>query len=135
MKKLNVIYAGWGERYTLGVLADNGRDILFEYTPEALKRGLEVSPFKLPLSSQTYGNHPDHQMRLPGFISDSLPDGWGILVMDRLFRRQGLEPSQVSPLHRLAFIGESEQQLDTCLMDSNTKCVDFLEKPSGSTHF
>lgn len=53
MKKLNVIYAGWGERFALGVLADNGRDILFEYTPEALKRGLEVSPFKMPLSNQT----------------------------------------------------------------------------------
>jgi serine/threonine-protein kinase HipA len=106
VKKLSVIYAGWGERYTLGVLADNGRDILFEYTPEALKRGLQVSPFKMPLSSQTYGNHPDHQLRLPGFISDALPDGWGILVMDRLFRKQGLDPSQVSPLDRLGYIGE-----------------------------
>lgn len=107
MKKLNVIYAGWGERYTLGVLADSGGDILFEYTPEALKRGLQVSPFKMPLSSQTFGNFPDHQLRLPGLISDSLPDGWGMLLMDRLFRKQGLEPSQVSPLDRLGYIGEN----------------------------
>lgn len=107
MNKLNVIYCGWGERYTLGVLADNGRDILFEYTAEALKRGLEVSPFKLPLSSNTYGNLPTHQMRLPGFISDALPDGWGMLLMDRLFRKQGLNPVQLSPLDRLACIGES----------------------------
>ncbi len=107
MKKLNVIYAGWGERYTVGVLADNGREILFEYTPEALKRGLQVSPYKLPLSSHTYGNHPDHQHRLPGFISDALPDGWGMLLTDRLFRKQGLDPSQVSPLSRLAYIGEN----------------------------
>jgi serine/threonine-protein kinase HipA len=107
MKKLNVIYEGWGERYTLGILADNGRDILFEYTPEALKRGLEVSPYKMPLSSQTYGNHPDHQLRLPGLISDALPDGWGMLVMDRLFRKQGLDPSQVSPLDRLGYIGKN----------------------------
>lgn len=107
MKKLNVIYEGWGERYILGVLADNGRDILFEYTPEALKRGLEVSPFKMPLSSQTYGNHPDHQLRLPGLISDALPDGWGMLLMDRLFRKQGLNPSQVSPLHRLSYMGKN----------------------------
>ncbi len=42
MKRLSVIYAGWGERYTLGVLADNQKDILFEFTPEALKRGHEV---------------------------------------------------------------------------------------------
>lgn len=105
MKKLNVIYAGWGERYTLGVLADNHKDILFEYTPEALKRGLEVSPFKMPLSSQAYGDHPNHQLRLPGLISDALPDGWGMLVMDRLFRKQGRNPFEVSPLDRLALLG------------------------------
>jgi len=107
MKKLNVIYAGWGERYTLGVLADNGTDILFEYTPVALKRGLEVSPFKMPLSSQTYSDHPDYQHRLPGLISDALPDGWGMLVIDRLFRKQGRNPSEVSPLDRLGYIGEN----------------------------
>jgi serine/threonine-protein kinase HipA len=107
MKKLNAIYAGWGERFALGVLADNGRDILFEYTPEAIKRGLEVSPFKLPLSNQTFGGHPDHQLRLPGLISDALPDGWGMLIMDRLFRKQGIDPRQVSPLDRLRYIGEN----------------------------
>ena len=107
MKKLNVIYAGWGERYPLGVLADNGRDILFEYTPEALKRGLNHSPFKMPLSSQTYSNHPEHQLRLPGLISDALPDGWGTLLMDRLFRKQARNPSQISALDRLGYIGEN----------------------------
>jgi serine/threonine-protein kinase HipA len=107
MKKLNVIYAGWGERFTMGVLADNGTDILFEYTPEALKRGLELSPFKMPLSSQTYSDHPDHQHRLPGLISDALPDGWGMLLFDRLFRKQGRNPSGASPLDRLGYIGEN----------------------------
>ena len=107
MKKLNVIYAGWGERFTLGVLADNGRDILFEYTAEAIKRGLEVSPFKMPLSSQTFGNLPAHQLRLPGLVSDSLPDGWGMFVMDRLFRKPGLDPAEVSPLDRLGYIGQT----------------------------
>lgn len=107
MKKLRVIYAGWGERFTLGVLADDDTDILFEYTPEALKRGLEVSPFKMPLSSQTYSDLPDHQLRLPGLISDALPDGWGMLLMDRLFRKQGRNPSEVSPLDRLGYIGEN----------------------------
>ncbi len=107
MKKLNVIYTGWGEQFLLGVLADNGRDILFEYSTEAIKRGLDLSPFKMPLSSQTFGNHPTHQLRLPGLISDSLPDGWGMLVMDRLFRKQGLDPAEVSPLDRLEYISKT----------------------------
>ena len=107
MKKLNVIYTGWGEQFLLGVLADNGRDILFEYSTEAIKRGLDLSPFKMPLSSQTFGNHPTHQLRLPGLISDSLPDGWGMLVMDRLFRKQGRDPAEVSPLDRLEYISKT----------------------------
>ena len=105
MKKLNVIYQGWGERFALGVLADNGSDLLFEYTPQAIKRGLELSPYKLPLSEKSYGDFPEHQLRLPGLISDALPDGWGMLLMDRLFRKEKRNLAQVSPLDRLAFIG------------------------------
>jgi len=105
MKKLNVIYAGWGERFTLGQLADDGRDILFEYSPVAVERGLQPSPFKLPLGPTAFGSFPEHQLRLPGFVSDSLPDGWGMLLMDRLFRKRGWEPRYMSPLERLAFIG------------------------------
>lgn len=106
MKKLNVVYAGWGERFDLGVLADDGRNLLFEYSTQAIKRGLELSPYRLPLSAQTYGDFPAHQFRLPGIASDALPDGWGMLLMDRLFRLQGRDMTEVSPLDRLAFIGD-----------------------------
>lgn len=106
MKKLNVFYAGWGQRYELGVLADDGKELLFEYSTQAIKRGLELSPYKLPLSTKSYGDFPDHQFRLPGLISDALPDGWGMLLMDRLFRKQGRNPADISPLDRLAFIGD-----------------------------
>jgi serine/threonine-protein kinase HipA len=106
MKKLNVIYSGWDERFQLAQLANDGRNLLFEYSGEALRRGLQLSPFKLPLGPESFGNFPAHQLHLPGLISDSLPDGWGMLLMDRLFRKQGLEPQRVSPLDRLAFIGD-----------------------------
>ncbi|MBX3138673.1 type II toxin-antitoxin system HipA family toxin [Candidatus Obscuribacterales bacterium] len=106
MKKLSVVYVGWGERFVLGTLADDGRDLLFEYTSEAIKRGLELSPHKLPLGEKTYGDFPAHQLRLPGIVSDALPDGWGMLLMDRLFRKQGRRLNDVSPLDRLAFIGD-----------------------------
>ncbi len=92
MKKLHVIYMGWGERYELGLLADDGKDVLFEYTAHAIKRGLELSPFKLPLSTKSYGDFPDYQQHLPGLISDALPDGWGMLLMDKLFRKLGRNP-------------------------------------------
>lgn len=104
MKLLSVHYSGWGEDWPLAQLADDGATLLFEYTPEALAQGLELSPLHLKLGATTYGGFPPHQHRLPGLIADSLPDGWGLLLMDRLFRRHGLRPP--GPLDRLGFIAD-----------------------------
>jgi serine/threonine-protein kinase HipA len=57
------------------------------------------------LRAEAYGDFPDHLMRLPGFIVDSLPDGWGMVLMDRLFQQKGYDLRQISPLDRLSFIG------------------------------
>lgn len=104
MKRLAVHYCGWGEDWPLGLLADDGTALLFEYAPEALVQGLELSSLHLKLRATAYGGFPQHLHRLPGLIADSLPDGWGLLLMDRLFRQQGLR--YPGPLDRLAFIGD-----------------------------
>jgi len=104
MKKLAVHYCGWGEDWPLGMLADDGRALLFEYSPQALAQQLELSPLHLKLRAAAFEGFPDFQLHLPGLIADSLPDGWGLLLMDRLFRRQGVR--HPGPLDRLAFIGD-----------------------------
>lgn len=104
MKKLTVHYCGWGEDWPLAALADDGRALLFEYSREALSQSLELSPVQLKLRAQAYGGFPLFQQRLPGLVADSLPDGWGLLLMDRLFRQQGL--GHAGPLDRLAFVGD-----------------------------
>ena len=106
MKKLEVYYRGWGEHWLLGTLADNGQRILFEYSARALQESFELSPRHLPLRAGSFGAFPAHQQHLPGVIADALPDGWGMLLMDRLFRQHGLDLTNLSPLDRLAFIGE-----------------------------
>ena len=40
-----------------------------------------------------------------GLFNDSLPDGWGCLLLDRKLRQQGLSFREISPLHRLSIIG------------------------------
>jgi len=133
MKKLTVFYVGWGERWPLATLADNGRTILFEYTAEAMRQQLELSPRMLELNVSAYEDFPVHQMRLPGLVADSLPDGWGLLLMDRAFRRAGLQ--SVSPLDRLAFIGDRAMgalsyepaDLDT-LPDEDVKLLDVAKQ-------
>ena len=110
MKKLQVIYDGWGERWTLGTLADTGREILFEYSSQAVGRGLQLSPMHQPLpragaAAVSFKGEP-YFHGLPGFVADALPDGWGMLLMDRALRKLGRNPRQVSVLERLGVVGE-----------------------------
>ena len=110
MKKLQVIYDGWGERWLLGQLADTGREMMFEYSPAAIARGLQLSPMHQPLPRPGGGavsfKGEAHSYGLPGFIADALPDGWGMLLMDRALRKLGRNPREVSVLERLAIVGE-----------------------------
>ena len=79
--------------------------IYFEYAPEFLDSGLHLSPFKLPL----VGGLAEHTDRafgpLHGLFDDSLPDGWGLLLMDRHFRANGIDISGVTAIDRLAYLG------------------------------
>jgi serine/threonine-protein kinase HipA len=108
MKKLNV-QLRWSpdETIVVGQLAEVDRRIYFEYDANFLNRKLQLSPIKWPLRTGLI-EHVDRSFGLlPGLIDDSLPDGWGLLLMDRMFRRQGNDPAVVSPLDRLAYLGTS----------------------------
>ena len=89
----------------VGHIAEADRRIYLEFAPSFLDRPLQLSPFKLPLRSGLI-EHTDRAFGpLPGLIDDSLPDGWGRLLMDRMFRKRGLDPAAVSPLDRLSYVG------------------------------
>ena len=111
LKQVDVYYDGWGEHWRWGSLVSTtaltGRPLIaFEYSEEAQDRGLELSALRLPLKGpRLRRDFPDHQLWLPGPVYDSLPDGWGMLLMDRLFKRRGLNPAQIGPLERLTYIG------------------------------
>ncbi|NJS36828.1 MAG: hypothetical protein HC765_11090 [Brachymonas sp.] len=110
MKKLQVIYNGWGEQWPLGTLAETPKAMLFEYSEEAIKRGLQLSPMHHPLPQSgarfTAYEGAAHFQGLPGFIADAMPDGWGMLLMDRALRKRGRDPRGVSVLERLAIVGD-----------------------------
>jgi serine/threonine-protein kinase HipA len=91
---------------TVGRWAHAERRVYFEYDGEFLARGLQISPFKLPLRAGLIEHGDVRFGPLPGVFDDSLPDGWGMLLMDRVFRRRGIDPTTVSPLDRLAYVGE-----------------------------
>lgn len=113
LERVDVYYDGWGEHWRWGTLvsttAITGRPlIVFEYSDEAKNRGLELSAYRLPLEGpKLRRDFPHHQLGLPGPVYDALPDGWGMLLMDRLFKRRGLNSARIGPLERLAYIGNN----------------------------
>lgn len=106
MNKVDVVFRGWGQSWTVGTLAQRERLVLFEYSAEALARGVALSPLNVPLRPRTYSGFPDHLGGVPGFIADALPDGWGLLLMDRVFRKAGRDPALLGTLDRLSFIAD-----------------------------
>lgn len=42
-----------------------------------------------------------------GVFNDSLPDGWGRLLLDRKLISKGISLNAVTPLDRLAYVGET----------------------------
>lgn len=102
--KLTVFYHGQpvGDM----VLADN-RLAAFEYNKNWLLDGFSISPFSLPLEKKVFMPKYDPFEGLFGVFADSLPDGWGRLLVDRLLRKKGLDPARVGILTRLAIVGEA----------------------------
>lgn len=96
----------WGdEDRRVGTLAEHDRRIYFEYARAFIDDPLPISPFKLPVKAGVFEHGEREFAQVFGVFNDSLPDGWGLLLMDREFRRQGVKLASISVLDRLAYIG------------------------------
>jgi serine/threonine-protein kinase HipA len=105
MRSLEV-FLDWGaEQVRVGTLALRGNAVYFEYDSTFVAHPLPISPFKLPVGPGVFQHSERDFADVFGVFNDSLPDGWGLLLMDREFRKQGRNPSTISPLDRLAYIG------------------------------
>ncbi len=79
----------------------------FEYDSAYLLSGVSISPFNLPLKSEVF-----IAKRTPfnggfGVFDDSLPDGWGNLILDRYLKSKGIDPAKLTLLQRLSLIGST----------------------------
>jgi serine/threonine-protein kinase HipA len=92
-------------RVKMGRLALKGRQILFEYDASFLGLKLELSPVRLRLTPDVVIGDPALFGGLMGVFEDSLPDGWGRLLVDRRAVQLGLSGAALTPLDRLAIVG------------------------------
>jgi serine/threonine-protein kinase HipA len=91
--------------YKLGRLGLIKRKIYFEYDPSFINLNLEISPLKLPKQRGAVPCNDAVFEGLFGVFNDSLPDGWGRLLLDRQVRKHGIAPEQLTPLDRLVYVG------------------------------
>ena len=107
MRKLNVFLKhNPCELIRVGTLVETDRkEILFEYDSKYLASGYNISPFKLNFNSGLQANKNIYPREGFGVFDDSLPDGWGLLLMDRFFRKTNRNIRDITILDRLAYIG------------------------------
>ncbi len=92
----------------VGTLAKTpDRVVAFEYDSDWLNNGFSISPFSLPLIKKVFIPKYDPFGGLFGVFNDSLPDGWGRLLVDRLFLKNKINPAEIDNLNRLAVVQES----------------------------
>ncbi|MDU9403339.1 type II toxin-antitoxin system HipA family toxin [Pseudomonas sp. zfem004] len=82
----------------------------FEYTPEFVRTGLEISPVHMPLRSDFIyvfqGLDRETFKGLPSILADSLPDDFGNALIDAWLAQQGRSKATFTPVERLLYQGE-----------------------------
>lgn len=102
IRSVRVRYAG----RMVGTLALTADGVLaFEYDDGWIREGFSISPLSLPLEKRVFVARRHPLDGVFGVFDDSLPDGWGRLLVDRLLRSHGIDPFAVSPIARLAIVG------------------------------
>ncbi|EJL48280.1 HipA-like protein [Rhizobium sp. CF122] len=98
-----------GHEKKLGTLAWSGKErrAYFEYAAEFLAAPLLISPFHMKTAPGLIAAARDPFDGLHGLFNDSLPDGWGRLLLDRRLQRAGIDYTRLTPLDRLSAVGRT----------------------------
>ena len=96
----------WEQR--VGALVEEAGQVIFEYAPEFLDSGLEISPFELPLRPGVFAQNDRSEtfQGLQGIFADSLPDKFGNAIIERYFQETSdTARHELSSLQKLLYIG------------------------------
>ncbi|WP_426491233.1 HipA N-terminal domain-containing protein [Hymenobacter sp. 102] len=107
----------WGE-FVGAVIWDEATGLAtFEYDPTFKRRGVDLAPLKMPItSSQTIFSFPELRQKpdsgldafkgLPGLLADVLPDRYGHELINLWLAQQGRPTDSMNPVEMLCFIGQ-----------------------------
>lgn len=88
-------------------MTPNNRFCAFQYDKEWLITGFSISPLDLPLKPDLFIARPEPFLGNFGIFEDSLPDGYGRYLLNRLLLKQGIDDSRLTPIQRLSIVGIS----------------------------
>ena len=101
----------WGFRVGAVSLDPNIGYYIFEYDPKWISRGIELSPFNMPVSQPTPQKYFTFQnlsvdtfKRLPAMLADALPDKFGNALIDAALADEGVPKESITSLDRLAYM-------------------------------
>lgn len=91
------------EKVFLGKLGlSSDKEYFFEYDENYVASCPNPSPRLLKFAP---GIQQEQGSKFPSFLVDSLPDGWGLLLMDKEFRKRGRSLREISYIDRLRYVG------------------------------
>lgn len=137
----------WGQEVgAVSWLADRAYAV-FEYVPDFLQQGLDISPLHMPLAQARTGDsifsfpglEKDTFRGLPGLLADVLPDKFGNSIIDTWLARQGRDAASFSPIERLCYTGRRgmgalefsplvNRQFDTAVPVAISALVDLAQQ-------
>lgn len=104
MSRYGVLDVRWHDGRLIGQIAAKRSETMFEYAPEWLENGYDLSPISLPFKPGLQKKSDNWLFNLPGIIADSLPDSWGSAVLGCAFRLH--KAGDTYPLRYLSWLGK-----------------------------
>lgn len=100
----------WGKFVGVTALDPSLGYYVFAYDKNFAKTGIEISPLHMPLNATEavfiFTDLPTATYkRLPAVLADTLPDDFGNALIDRYMADNGIAHPQITPLDRLAYMG------------------------------
>lgn len=108
-----VIIKIWNKNVGAAIWDDDKQIAIFEFSKEFIKEEIDLAPLTMPIEALQMGKriysfpnlNPITFKKLPGLLSDSLPDKFGNTLIDIWLSQNGRSPNDFTPIERLCYVG------------------------------
>lgn len=88
-------------------MTPDGLRCAFQYDKDWLINGFSISPLDLPLKPDLFIAKETPFWGNFGIFEDSLPDGYGRYLLNRMLKKQNIDETTLNPIQRLSIVGTS----------------------------